>query len=182
VRLEIDLVRPGVFMDDLRDFRFPGWGVPGVPPRNFLKPCLLLLLRGWSAYGYQLMPKLALFGFRFQNAEGKPDYGTVYRALRDLEREGMVRSSWDTTTEGPARRVYGLTEAGEAFLQSWINGLEQYKQALDFFFRLYSETMIPRMPQRQDEGAGRAEDEEERQGSADSGASASAEEPAQSGH
>jgi len=144
-------------MDDMRDPGFPGWGIPGVPPRNFLKPCLLLLLRGWSAYGYQLMPKLMLFGFRFQNANGKPDYGTVYRALRDLERDGMVRSSWDTTTDGPARRVYGLTEAGEAFLQSWINGLDQYRRALDFFFRLYGETMIPHLPQHQ----GQATDETE---------------------
>jgi PadR family transcriptional regulator PadR len=154
-------------MDDWRDSTFPGWGMPGVPPRNFLKPCLLLLLRGWSAYGYQLMPKLTLFGFRFQSAEGKPDYGTVYRALRDLERDGMVQSSWDTTAEGPARRVYGLTEAGEAFLQSWIGGLEQYKRTLDFFFRLYSETMIPRVPQGQsrkaDEAAAEAFASEETQ-------------------
>lgn len=61
------------------------------------------------------------------------DRATVYRALRQLEKEGKVKSEWDTNAEGPARRIYTLTDAGEEFLNVWANGLDQYRKTLDFF-------------------------------------------------
>ncbi|MCA1680840.1 MAG: helix-turn-helix transcriptional regulator, partial [Actinobacteria bacterium] len=45
-------------------------------PKNFLRPCLLLLLREAPAHGYELLDRLRAFGF-----EGS-DPGGLYRALR----------------------------------------------------------------------------------------------------
>ncbi len=105
---------------------------PSWLPRNWLMPVLLLLLREWSSYGYDLIEKAAAFGFAALNP------GTLYRVLRQMEKEGMVISAWDTTGQGPARRIYSITEAGEAYLKLWAGSLEQYQRLMESFFRLYT--------------------------------------------
>lgn len=109
-------------------------GIPGVQPENWLTAVVLLILRDWSSYGYDLMKRLAAFGFAAMN------YGTLYRVLRQLEKDGMVSSAWDTSKAGPARRIYAITEAGEAYLKLWADSLEQYRTMMESFFRLYGLT------------------------------------------
>lgn len=101
-------------------------------PRNWMTPVILLLLREWSSYGYDLMERMAAFGFAAMNP------GSLYRVLRQLEKDGMVSSAWDTSGQGPARRMYSITDAGEAYLNLWANGIEQYRAMMNMFFRLYS--------------------------------------------
>jgi PadR family transcriptional regulator PadR len=100
--------------------------------RNWLVPVLLLMLRGWSSYGYELMEKMTAFGLAAMNP------GTFYRTLRQMERDGMVSSSWDTSEGGPARRVYSITQAGEAYLKYWADSLDQYQKMMNTFFHLYT--------------------------------------------
>jgi PadR family transcriptional regulator, regulatory protein PadR len=100
--------------------------------KNWLVPILLLMLREWSSYGYELMERVATFGLAAMNP------GTFYRTLRQMEKEGMVRSSWDTSETGPARRMYSITEAGETYLKYWADSLNQYQRLMDTFFRLYT--------------------------------------------
>ena len=111
--------------------------------KNWLVPVLLLMLREWSSYGYELMEKMSTFGLAAMNP------GTFYRTLRQMEKDGMVSSSWDTSEGGPARRVYSITEAGEAYLKYWAESLDQYQRMMDTFFRLY--TGRPRSKERKDE-------------------------------
>ena len=101
-------------------------------PRNWMIPVILLLLRQWSSYGYDLMERMAAFGFAAMNP------GSLYRALRQLEKDGMVSSAWDTSGQGPARRMYSITEAGEAYLKLWASGIEHYRTMMNSFFRLYT--------------------------------------------
>jgi hypothetical protein len=35
-----------------------------------------------------------------------------------MEKDGVVESSWETARPGPARRMYTITDAGEAYLAS----------------------------------------------------------------
>jgi len=100
--------------------------------RNWLVPIVLLMLREWSSYGYELMEKMTSFGLTAMNP------GTFYRTLRQMEKDGMVRSSWDTSEGGPARRIYSITDAGEAYLKFWADSLDQYQKMMDNFFRLYT--------------------------------------------
>jgi PadR family transcriptional regulator len=100
--------------------------------KNWLVPILLLMLRQWSSYGYELMEKMSTFGLVAMNP------GTFYRTLRQMEKDGMVSSSWDTSEGGPARRMYSITDAGEAYLNYWAESLDQYQRMMDTFFRLYT--------------------------------------------
>lgn len=100
--------------------------------KNWIVPVLLLMLREWSSYGYELMEKMATFGLGTMNA------GTFYRTLRQMEKDGMVSSSWDTSEGGPARRVYSITDAGEAYLNFWAQSLDHYQKMMETFFRLYT--------------------------------------------
>jgi PadR family transcriptional regulator PadR len=102
--------------------------------RNWLVPVLLLMLRQWSSYGYELMEKMAAFGLTAMNP------GTFYRTLRQMEKDGMVSSSWDTSEGGPARRMYSITSAGETYLKYWADSLNQYQQMMNRFFQLYTGT------------------------------------------
>lgn len=107
----------------------------GFAPKTFLTPYMLLMLRDSFLHGYAIWEKLMLMGIPGLT---ESDRATIYRTLRQLEREGKVKSEWDTNTEGPARRVYTLTDAGESVLQMWAVGLDQYRQSLDFFFKMYT--------------------------------------------
>jgi poly-beta-hydroxybutyrate-responsive repressor len=103
-----------------------------VRPRNWLVPVILLTLREWNSYGYELMERATKFGFEAMNP------GTLYRTLRQMEKEGLCKSRWETSEGGPARRVYSITNAGEAYLDFWAEALEQYRHIMDTFFRLYA--------------------------------------------
>jgi PadR family transcriptional regulator PadR len=116
---------------------------PEGRPRNWLVPVMLLSLREWNSYGYELMERVAAFGFESMNP------GTMYRTLRHMEENGTVKSQWETSGAGPARRMYSITDAGEAYLALWATSLKQYQQTMDAFFKLYMHT-----PRRQDEKEG----------------------------
>jgi PadR family transcriptional regulator len=59
-------------------------------------------------------------GFDVMDATGLPS-GSVYPILRRLEREGLLRASWEDTAaareeQRPPRRYYSITADGEALL------------------------------------------------------------------
>lgn len=83
-----------------------------LAPRTYLQACLLLLLAESPAHGYDLGGALSGLGLRI------PDSGRVYRALREMERDGLVTSWWEGTLPGPARRMYDLTEKGDGQLEA----------------------------------------------------------------
>ena len=112
--------------------REPGFRGVEARPRNWLVPVILLSLREWNSYGYELMERASKFGFEAMNP------GTLYRTLRQMEKEGIVESTWETSRGGPARRMYSITDAGRAYLDFWAKSLEQYQSTMDNFFRLYT--------------------------------------------
>lgn len=101
-------------------------------PRNWLVPVILLSLRDWNSYGYELMERASAFGFEAMNP------GTLYRTLRQMEKDGVVESTWETSKGGPARRMYSITDSGKTYLDFWANSLQQYQKTMDAFFRLYT--------------------------------------------
>ncbi len=106
-------------------------------PKNFVMPVLLLLLKDWNAHGYELMQKLVQFGFQ------SLDQGNFYRILRQLEKDELVTSVWDTSSGGPAKRIYSLTDSGEKYLELWAESMEDYQKMLDQFFNMYSQFFVP---------------------------------------
>ncbi len=102
-------------------------------PKNFLRPCLLLLLREHPAHGYDLLERLRALGFN------RDDPGRLYRALRALEKDNLVRSVWEKSTSGPDRRMYELTRAGMEELHESVQSLRATGQILDLFISRYTE-------------------------------------------
>ena len=117
-----------------------------VRPRNWLVPVTLLTLRESTTYGYKLMEQAAAFGFAAMNP------GTLYRTLRHMEKDGLCESEWETNKTGPARRVYSITDAGEAYLGFWAEALEQYRRNMDAFFSLYTGRPPARRNQQENDG------------------------------
>ena len=116
-------------------------------PRSWLQPFLLLALEQWQSHGYELIRRMSGFGFEAL------DRGSVYRTLRQLEKDGLVVSGWDTSKDGPARRLYSLTDAGRVYLNTWAASLRSYQIMLNQFFSLY-----PAPPaSREDEAGGASE-------------------------
>jgi poly-beta-hydroxybutyrate-responsive repressor len=105
-----------------------------VMPKNFLRGCLLLLLREAPAHGYELRERLRPLGFN------RDDPGRMYRALHALEAAELVRSSWQASAGGPDRRTYELTRAGEEQLRVAAEELQAMTSILDAFLCRWSDT------------------------------------------
>lgn len=100
---------------------------------KLVEPCLLLLLHEKSSHGYELIEKLAEFGFD----DDSPDPGTVYRNLRRMEEEGLVKSSWLTDGPGPAKRLYEVTSEAAGLLSEWANDVKKNIERLESFLERY---------------------------------------------
>jgi PadR family transcriptional regulator, regulatory protein PadR len=125
---------------DGRPDPFAAFGDVAWSPRNLLVPYLLLALSYYRAHGYllqQYLRTLGVFGV---------DITTIYRTLRQMEKQGLVDSAWDTEAQGPARRVYSLTSGGKLFLERWATALGRYREILDRFFRMYQGAETPPEP------------------------------------
>jgi PadR family transcriptional regulator PadR len=103
------------------------WHVRGRVER-FVEPALLLLLSERISHGYELLERLAelIPGERV-------DMGNLYRLLRALEDDGLVRSTWDDALPGPAKRTYELTDDGRDLLAAWAKALLQTQQVVGAF-------------------------------------------------
>ena len=102
-------------------------------PKSFLRPCLLLLLREQPSHGYELLERLQPLGF------AGDDPGGLYRGLRALERDGLLRSAWEPSQSGPDRRIYELTRAGMQELHRRTKALARARDTLDVFLSRYGE-------------------------------------------
>lgn len=102
--------------------------------RRFLEPALLLLLHCNPSHGYALAEGLKDLGL-----EAYPtDISALYRILYDLEEQGMVVSRREAEeSAGPPRRVYELTEEGDAYLHAWVEELRHTDRLLHRFFDAY---------------------------------------------
>jgi poly-beta-hydroxybutyrate-responsive repressor len=110
------------------------WGVRARVER-FVEPAVLLQLRERpGAHGYELLETLDDFIPGVQ-----ADMGNLYRLLRSLEEEELVRSEWDADAPGPARRRYWLTSGGERLLAEWAAALARARDRIDGFLQRYEE-------------------------------------------
>ncbi len=77
------------------------------------------------------------YGFDIMEACGMPS-GTVYPALRRLEKAGLLGSGWESEVEAhasgrPRRRTYHLTSRGKKALPEAESKLEEVRRLLGQF-------------------------------------------------
>jgi poly-beta-hydroxybutyrate-responsive repressor len=99
---------------------------------RFVEPVVLLLLKKKGrSYGYDLAGEIPEYAFTDSDIER----AALYRTLRQLEKNGNVKSEWETDTSGPARRVYKLTARGERHLDEWAAVLEHVSRSMARFVK-----------------------------------------------
>lgn len=113
------------------DFPDGADSLPRGLPRNFLRPCLLLLIAEQPSHGYDLLERLGQIGY--QRAEP----GGLYRTLRLMEQEGLIRSDWGSSVVGPRRRTYWLSDDGLDWLHAWAGSMRYTQGVLDGFLSRY---------------------------------------------
>ena len=88
---------------------------------------LLALLARREMYGYELVSQLRA------STEGAIDLpeGTVYPALRRLERDGLITGRWVEIGSGPRRRYYALTPKGQTALADGRHEWRRFRTAAD---------------------------------------------------
>lgn len=79
-------------------------------------------------HGYLIVQKAAaspMFGGK------KPDATGIYRQLKRMEEAGLVTSAWDMPKQGSAKRLFQLTDTGQACLRRWIDALACYMLTIE---------------------------------------------------
>ena len=92
---------------------------------------LLALLAKREMYGYELVTQLRV------TSEGVIDLpeGTVYPALRRLERDGLITGHWVDIGSAPRRRYYALTLPGQGALETGRQEWRRFSTAADTVLR-----------------------------------------------
>ena len=114
--------------------RDPGgdWSVRARVER-FGEPALLLLLSERPGHGYELLEQLPEL-----TGERRIDMGNIYRVLRALEEDGIVRSEWRDDAPGPSKRIYELTDEGRRLLGGWADALRTNQELISSFLDRYA--------------------------------------------
>jgi DNA-binding PadR family transcriptional regulator len=99
---------------------------------RFVEPVVLLLLKKKGrSYGYDLSGDLEEYAL----TDAEIERAALYRTLRQLEKNGNVKSEWNVDNAGPARRVYKLTAKGEKHLREWAEVLEHVSRSMVRFVK-----------------------------------------------
>lgn len=104
---------------------------------DWIVPFLLVCLRNRNRYGRELTRKMIDLGFGMRRSEA------MYRALRQMEKEGVIVSEPDGCGHGLSRRRYSITELGEAYLEYLANAFARYRKEMDLFLQAYNEQHTP---------------------------------------
>lgn len=112
----------------------PTADAPAAMPRTYLRACLLLLLSEGRSHGYELLEQATALGIN------RVDPGAVYRCLRAMDQEGLVRSAWEPSTTGPARRTYTVTAEGQASMHVLAVSFAEVSRTLSSYQDRYRRT------------------------------------------
>jgi PadR family transcriptional regulator PadR len=78
--------------------------------KGILELAILAALKQQRHYGYSLARVLA------EGGAADLSEGTIYPILARMDRDGLVRTEWVESAQGPPRKYYALTAAGRAML------------------------------------------------------------------
>ena len=97
--------------------------------KGMLEFCILNAIRDTSLYGYDIVRTL-------REIEGLViSEGTIYPILSRLKREGFVKTKIKESSEGPPRKYYQLTKAGENMLKKMNEYWQTIKAGTDIVIK-----------------------------------------------
>ncbi len=113
-------------------------GRAASPQKQIRTAWLLLLLDEHATYGYELRRQLAWNRLTIDGA-------SIYRMLRQLERDEWVQSRWMRPHAGPRRRLYRLTAEGRRNLDEIAGSIDDIRDTHDRFLRAYHHAIKRRL-------------------------------------
>ncbi len=118
-------------------------GILEVPPADWTVPLLLVRLWEGDCPGHALAREATYPGFE------APRPWTIYRALQQMEKEGLIVSRGDGFERDLSRRRYSITTWGDTYLEYLANALVEYGEEIEIFFRLFNKQISsePRLEQ-----------------------------------
>lgn len=81
--------------------------------KGVLEGCLLAIIGRGETYGYEMVEKLGEYGLTMVSE------GSIYPVLLRMQKEGLVMTVMRPSPNGPKRKYYRLTEAGENELEAF---------------------------------------------------------------
>jgi len=95
--------------------------------RGVVEPLILRIISELPSHGYHIAKELERrsAGYFCLTAS------TVYTALRRLEADGLVSSTWQIVSAAPRRRYYELTDEGRRILSERLRGWERFALAAE---------------------------------------------------
>ncbi len=91
--------------------------------KGALELCVLVYTLKKDRYGYELVHSIS---DKIQIAEG-----TVYPLLRRLTKEGYFATYLSESNEGPPRKYYQLTKAGQEYLERLVKEWKQFSASVN---------------------------------------------------
>ena len=108
-----------------------------IHAKKFNDTCPFIKSENWSLHGYKLIQELTRFGFT------SIDQGNVYRTLRQLEKDDLIKSEWDTTQVVQQNGFILLQKLVKLTLSTCTDALEQYQSIINRFFTIYMDMFLP---------------------------------------
>lgn len=93
--------------------------------RGVLEFCVLAMLGGEERYAYDLVEQLGAMDGLVTSE------GTIYPLLSRLRRDGLVATRWRESAQGPPRRYYRLTAAGDRALRAFADDWARFRDSVD---------------------------------------------------
>lgn len=92
--------------------------------RGALEYCVMALIAQTPRYAFDLIDALGKTGMLTTE-------GTLYPLLSRLRRDGLVKTNWRESTDGPPRRYYELTADGRRALAAFRTEWTTFRSAVD---------------------------------------------------
>jgi PadR family transcriptional regulator PadR len=102
----------------------PADGLVSQMRRGALEYCVLALIQQTPRYAFEMIEALGRTGMLTSE-------GTLYPLLSRLRRDGLVKTEWRESTDGPPRRYYELTGDGRRALTAFKNEWMSFRGAVD---------------------------------------------------
>lgn len=112
---------------------------------SLLEPAILAALTTTTSHGYDLRAEVEELTGGFLVV----DPGGLYRALRRMEDDGLVVSTWTEGEHGPQRRTYRITEDGRDVLGNWAERLVARRTAVEGILQAIDRLDKPGDPHRE---------------------------------
>ncbi|MFD2679421.1 PadR family transcriptional regulator [Bacillus seohaeanensis] len=91
--------------------------------KGALELCVLISIASKDQYGYELAQRISM---KIQIADG-----TLYPLLRRLTKEEYLTTYFTSSSEGPQRKYYSLTNKGRKRIEVLINEWEHFTDSVN---------------------------------------------------